>query len=168
MMMSAEEVIGYIGFITSVLFFSTPMRNIYNLYYKKCKVDEFSGVFLFLSFSHCLMWFVLGIDSNKEYLFWCNFIGILLNFIWCVSYINFFTDGKKVLFFAYIFAIINISIEIMYFESLITKDNTEGKDIPNEGEEKLFTRKVFEWIISAIINPMMYFTPGFNIVSISP
>lgn len=160
--MSAELIIGFIGFGTSVLFFVSPVRSIYHLYYYKTNVEEFSGVFLFLSFLHCLMWFVLGIDSSKNYLFWCNFIGILLNFIWCVAYVNFVAEGKKALFFAYIFAIINISIEVMYFESLITrKDNVT----PNE---KLFTQVLFEWIISAIVNTLMYFTPGFNIVSKLP
>lgn len=156
-------VFGIIGCLSSSIFFSTPVITIYELYHNKKTVNKISGVHLFLSYLNYLMWLSIGIKDTKiDQIFWCNLGGALLNFIWCVTYLNFYSNGKKFLFFVYAFTLLDISIEFLYFESILFEEDDKGEN----GEYFELKMKIVKWILSICVNLFMYLTPGFNLVKL--
>lgn len=151
--------IGIIGCVSSSIFFSSPIITIYELYHNKQTVKKISGVHLFLCYLNCLIWFAIGLRNQNDQFYWSNLVGAVLNFVWCMTYLNFYTNGKKFLFFVYAFSLLDISVELLYFEYLLLEETNIKADLT-------WRTNVVEWVFSICVNLFMYLTPGFNLIKL--
>lgn len=142
----------YVGFLFTAVFYSSPCSLIYQLLYKKTKVEHTSLFILVCGLVHAILWFTFGIVTGNELEIWSNFIGSLLCLIWLVIYLYFYANKNTIRYTLYVFTLIDVIFEIGFIEYdfLVSESLTyETKDIVLRS-------------LASVLNVLMFFTPGMN------
>ena len=158
--MSSEQestsgiIIEWISQISSTAYFLTPLIPIINVYKNKLSIKKIPLFLLITIILNCLLWLTCGLARRaNEGGIWIsmiitNGIGLLVNFVIFLLYLNKFFQKRLPVFIAFIFFIVVVLVEsflILYF--LVGKYDTIG-------------------ICGMIVNILMYASPSLNIVKL--
>ena len=146
-----------IGFITSFLYYLTPMLLVFNPYRQlinKIYLSYFGLGALYLNGLLFFFYSLANIDSSQNYptLEFCNLVGAILGFFFSLKYINlvYKDDTKQILLLLLIFgSLILILVEYLIIDFCVKNKYNVIKNI------------IFYSI--SCINVLMYFPIGFNI-----
>ena len=152
----AVKVLQYFGNISALIYFSTPLFQVFKQKLYK-DIDSIKNVSLALIISilfNCLFW-ILNAIASDELSAWIpllisNIGGILINTVLLFWYLYVLLEHNKKKFLGYGFFVVNLLVEIGYFfHRYIIKDS---------GEDSFH----LTGYIATVINIFMYSSPYFN------
>ena len=155
-MSSAVTALQYIGNISALVYFATPLFQVFKqkLYKDFNNIKDVSLVLIISILFNCLFWVLNAVSSGelKEWipLLISNIGGLLINIILLFLYLYILLERKIKQFLGYGFFVVNLLIEIGYFiYRYIIKDKGE---------------RSFHLIgyVATVINIFMYSSPYFN------
>ena len=152
----AVLILQYIGNISALVYFSTPLFQVYKQKLYK-DIDNIKVVSLTLIVSilfNCLFWILNAISSDNISdwipLLISNIGGLLINIVLLFWYLYVLLEHNKKKFLGYGFFVVNLLVEIGYFfHRYIIKDS---------GEDSFH----LTGYIATVINIFMYSSPYFN------
>ena len=152
----AVKVLQYFGNISALIYFSTPLFQVFKQKLYK-DIDSIKNVSLALIISilfNCLFWILNAIASDDLFawipLLISNIGGILINTVLLFWYLYVLLEHNKKKFLGYGFFVVNLLVEIGYFfHRYIIKDS---------GEDSFH----LTGYIATVINIFMYSSPYFN------
>ena len=152
----AVKVLQYFGNISALIYFSTPLFQVFKQKLYK-DIDSIKNVSLALIISilfNCLFW-ILNAIASDDLSAWIpllisNIGGILINTVLLFWYLYVLLEHNKKKFLGYGFFVVNLLVEIGYFfHRYIIKDS---------GEDSFH----LTGYIATVINIFMYSSPYFN------
>ena len=152
----AVKVLQYFGNISALIYFSTPLFQVFKQKLYKV-IDSIKNVSLALIISilfNCLFW-ILNAIASDDLSAWIpllisNIGGILINTVLLFWYLYVLLEHNKKKFLGYGFFVVNLLVEIGYFfHRYIIKDS---------GEDSFH----LTGYIATVINIFMYSSPYFN------
>ena len=152
----AVKVLQYFGNISALIYFSTPLFQVFKQKLYK-DIDSIKNVSLALIISilfNCLFW-ILNAIASDDLSTWIpllisNIGGILINTVLLFWYLYVLLEHNKKKFLGYGFFVVNLLVEIGYFfHRYIIKDS---------GEDSFH----LTGYIATVINIFMYSSPYFN------
>ena len=152
----AVKVLQYFGNISALIYFSTPLFQVFKQKLYK-DIDNIKNVSLALIISllfNCLFW-ILNAIASDDLSAWIpllisNIGGILINTVLLFWYLYVLLEHNKKKFLGYGFFVVNLLVEIGYFfHRYIIKDS---------GEDSFH----LTGYIATVINIFMYSSPYFN------
>ena len=152
----AVKVLQYFGNISALIYFSTPLFQVFKQKLYK-DIDSIKNVSLALIISilfNCLFW-ILNVIASDDLSAWIpllisNIGGILINTVLLFWYLYVLLEHNKKKFLGYGFFVVNLLVEIGYFfHRYIIKDS---------GEDSFH----LTGYIATVINIFMYSSPYFN------
>ena len=152
----AVKVLQYFGNISALIYFSTPLFQVFKQKLYK-DIDSIKNVSLALIISilfNCLFW-ILNAIASDDLSAWIpllisNIGGILINIVLLFWYLYVLLEHNKKKFLGYGFFVVNLLVEIGYFfHRYIIKDS---------GEDSFH----LTGYIATVINIFMYSSPYFN------
>ena len=153
-------------FISTILFYLSPYFWLAQLRLKKIEINETSCfVVIFALINSTLSSIIIKLEENNSILYWSNLIGIISCFIWLLIYLYISTEAKKNIqkYLIFIFAIVDLVIEIYYIETDILNPDKGNQESEFEYIERKKYRKDLALLITGIFNILMYISPGFNL-----
>ena len=155
-MSAAVTTIQYIGNISALIFFATPLFQVWKqkLYKQIDNIKDVSLPLIITILFNCLFWILNAISSDdlSEWipLLISNIGGLLINIVLLFWYLYVLLDHNKKQFLGYGFFVIDLLVEIGYFIYRFII-NEQGKDS-------------FHLIgyVATVINICMYSSPYFN------
>lgn len=155
-MSSAVIALQYMGNISALLYFSTPLFQVFKqkLYKNIDKIKEISLALIVSILFNCLFW-VLNAIASGDLSAWIpllisNIGGLAINIALLFWYLYVLLDHDKKSFLGYGFFVVNLLIEIGYFFVRFI--------ILDEGEDSFH----LTGYVATIINIFMYSSPYFN------
>jgi uncharacterized protein with PQ loop repeat len=155
-MSTVVKVLQYIGNISALLYFSTPLIQVFKqkLYKNVDNIKDISLVLIIAILINCLFWLLNAISSGnlKEWipLLISNIGGLAINIALLFWYLYVLLDHNKKQFLGYGFFVINVLLQIGYLiYRFVIKDKGENS---------------FHLIgyVATVINIFMYSSPYFN------
>lgn len=152
----------FFGFITSILFFLSPIIEIVLLFLGRRQIDHLSFLPILCMFANCALWFLSSLtlllrnDPNASVnpLDYCNLVGGCFCLIWGVIII-YKKDSNTVRFLVSIILFLGVTVGVLVAEYyMIYKDSTQQT-----------CEIIIRWVAS-ICNVLMYFSPGLNAVKL--
>ena len=154
-----EGIIEWIGSICSMIYFSTPLLQIIQIYNKTISPEALPVTLLLSILFNCTFWLLHGItESINNHKFWasliiCNGFGLLINIVLLFLFLYFFFEKNVKKFVGYGLFVINLIFEVVYL--MLFWVIKKQKDHAN-----------LVGTIATIVNICMYLSPITNIIKV--